>query len=794
MATAAQRRVGNLPAALTTFVGRRRESSATKRLLTKSRLVTLSGIGGVGKTRLALQVAGEVQRDFRDGAWLVELGALRDPELVPNAVAESFGLRDLAAHSPTDLLVDFVGSRDLLVLLDNCEHLVGATSELVDLLLRNCPGLRVLATSREPLDVGGEAVLRVPPLPVPAPHSPPTLQAMPSYEAATLFVERAQAVDPDFALKEDNRAAIARICHRLHGLPLAIELAAARVRVLSPEQILERLTDRYRLLTAGSRVAPSRLQTLRMSVDWSYELCTPQERRLWSWLSVFSGEFELDAVEGVCADAVSGDTLGLVGSLVDKSILIAERSGAVVRYRMLEMLRDYGREKLDEAGELTECRHRHLHWYRALVERAEADWVGPRQVEIIARLTRENRNLREALDFCVTGSGEAPTGVQMAKALYSFWFCKGMLDEGRRWFTRFLDASDEIPDPIRVAALCDASLFASMQEDFAAASELIARARSLARVLEDPYIDALVLHAAGRRAVYQGECTGAVELLEPALGQFRARPDLSLVIWTLGALGLVAGMCGDAERGTDYFEELLSIARRHGATTYQARAMFMLGLTLWRRGERERGAGLFAEALPLTPAVDDHFAGVGCLEAMAWVAADAGQGERGAVLSGAAEAMRRYMGVPPVVVPAMLDYHEQCRRQCRRLLGARAFEAAFSRGAALEFADAVELALSAGDGTERMRAKRGAPAASMRIAEPVAARAVLTRRERQVADLVARGLTNREIAETLVIAQRTAEGHVERVLAKLGFGSRTQIAAWVAEQRKESTSSTGASN
>ncbi|RVW02766.1 ATP-binding protein [Rhodococcus xishaensis] len=785
--TAPNRKVGNLPATLTTFVGRRREVSASKRLLTESRLVTLTGIGGVGKTRLALQVAGDVQRDFRDGAWLVELAELRDPELVPNAVAARFRLQDRGARSPTDLVVDFLHSRDLLILLDNCEHLVGAASKLVDLLLRNCPRLRVLATSREPLDVGGEAVLRVPPLPVPDPDSPPTLQAMPSYESATLFVERAQAAVPGFAVTEGNRAAIARICHRLEGLPLAIELAAARVRVLSPEQILQRLTDRYRLLTAGSRVAPSRLQTLRLSVDWSYELCTPEERRLWSWLSVFAGGFELDAVEGVCSDAVPGDVQALVESLVDKSILIAERSGSVVRYRMLETLRDYGQDNLVQAAEWTECRRRHLDWYGALAERAEADWVSPRQVEIIVRLTRETANLREALDFCATGSGEAATGVQMAKSLYSFWDCKGMLDEGRRWYSRVLDASDEVPDPIRVAALCSASSFAGFQEDFVAASGLIARARSLARVLGDPYVDALVLHAVGRQAVYQGNCALAIESFEPALGPLRARPDLPQLIRTLLGLGLVEGTSGNAERGTAYHEEALSIARAHGASTYQARAMFMLGLALWRRGERDRGCRLFTEALPLTRAVDDHFACQGCLEGMAWAAADARQGERGTILSGAAEAMRREMGLPPVAIPTMLEYHENCLRQCRRLVGDRSFEAAFSRGAALRVGDAVEFALAAGEGTGPMRAEKEAPTTSTRITDPIAAQAALTRRERQVADLVARGLTNREIAETLVIAQRTAEGHVERVLSKLGFGSRTQIAAWVAEQHDDAT-------
>ncbi|MCL2532956.1 MAG: NB-ARC domain-containing protein, partial [Nocardiaceae bacterium] len=263
MSPTVRSKVGNLPSALTTFVGRRHEVTAAKRLLSESRLVTLTGIGGVGKTRLALEVAGDVQRDFPDGAWFVELADVHDPSLVPDTVAAVFGLHDMATRSPMELLVEHLDGRDLLLVLDNCEHVVDAAAKVVDELLRECPGLRILATSRAALGVGGEALLRVQPLPAPDPDSPPALEALPRYESVNLFVDRARAVVPDFAVTEDNRKAIARICHRLDGLPLPIELAAARMRALSAEQILQRLTDRFRLLTAGSRVAPSRQQTLR---------------------------------------------------------------------------------------------------------------------------------------------------------------------------------------------------------------------------------------------------------------------------------------------------------------------------------------------------------------------------------------------------------------------------------------------------------------------------------------------------------------------------------------------------
>ncbi|MFM1723735.1 MULTISPECIES: ATP-binding protein [Rhodococcus] len=784
--TAGRRRPGNLPSTLTTFVGRRRDVTGAKRLLAESRLVTLIGIGGVGKTRLALRVAEDVRRDFPDGAWFVELADLHDPRLVPDTVAAVFGLHDQAAQSPSHLLVDHLADRNVLLILDNCEHLLDAAAKLVDELLRECPRVRIVTTSREPLGVGGEVVLRVAPLPVPDPDRPPSLDALPRYESVTLFEERARAAVPDFTLTEDNRETVARICHRLDGLPLPIELAAARLRALSLDQILDRLTDRYRILTAGSRVAPTRQQTLRLSVDWSYDLCTREERRLWSRLAVFSGGFELDAVEGVCVGGPGESSmLDLVASLVDKSILTVEKSATGVRYGMLETLRDYGQEKLEEAGECRPVRSRHRDWYLGLAERSRAEWIGPRQPELIARLTRERANLRDALEFSVAEPGAGEYAVRLANALYPFWFCRGMLGEGRHWFTRALASSDSGPDRARISALCLASQLAGMQEDFVAGAALVAEADRLASAVGDPVVDAMVGHARGRQALYRGELSVAMELFEQSMGPFRSLTDPHRLIWSLQALGLVAGMDGDIGLARACHEEVLAITRSRGESEYRARAMFLLGLTLWRQRDHERASSLVAEALALTVQVDDRFAGSGCLESLAWEAARTRDGDRAAVLSGAAQSLRQTMGVPPVLLPTMLMYHQECRRQSRSLLGDRAFEGALARGATLEFAEAADYALGRSDASGLTRREMDAPTAPMRIVVPTEEAPALTRRERQVADLVARGLTNREISETLVISQRTAEGHVERVLAKLGFGSRTQIAAWVAEQGRD---------
>jgi non-specific serine/threonine protein kinase len=339
-------KVGNLRVGLTSFVGRRRELTEAKRLLSVARLVTLTGVGGVGKTRLALRVAANARRAFDDGVWLIELGELHDLELLADTVVADLGLREQSSDPALELLAEHLADRRVLLVLDNCEHLVEAAAVLAEMLLRRCPDLRILATSHEPLGIGGEAVMRVLPLTVPDPDRPPALQGLPGYDAITLFAARAEAAAPGFVLSEANQVTVTRICQRLDGLPLAIELAADRLRVLSPQQILDRLSDRYRLLTAGSRDAPARQQTLKLSIDWSYDLCEPVEQQLWARLSVFAGGFELDAAESLCTGFLAPqDVLDVVARLVDQSILIREEAGAVARYRLLESLRDYGISK-----------------------------------------------------------------------------------------------------------------------------------------------------------------------------------------------------------------------------------------------------------------------------------------------------------------------------------------------------------------------------------------------------------------------------------------------------------------
>jgi non-specific serine/threonine protein kinase len=374
------RGAGNLPAAeLTSFVGRRGEVAEVRRLLAEGRLVTLTGVGGVGKTRLALRAAAGLVRAFPDGVWLVRLEQLRDEALVARAVAETLGLQEQASSSAAASLANYLAGRRLLVVVDNCEHLVGAVAKLADQLLCAAPGLRVLATSREALAIGGEMVLAVAPLAVPEAGRRFALAELGLFPAVALFAERAAQAVPGFAVTEANQAAVAGICRRLEGLPLAVELAAAQLRVLSAEQVDARLGDRLGLLTRGSRSLPARQQTLRASVEWSYGLCSAPERLLWARLSVFPGGFELDAAEGICADhrLAAGQVLGLVAALAGKSVLIAEHGRGVVCYRLPETLREFGYERLRESGEDGVLRRRHRDWHEQLARQAGAGWLSP---------------------------------------------------------------------------------------------------------------------------------------------------------------------------------------------------------------------------------------------------------------------------------------------------------------------------------------------------------------------------------------------------------------------------------
>ncbi|OUS97814.1 protein kinase [Rhodococcus sp. NCIMB 12038] len=758
---------GHLLLELTSFVGRRHELTEAKNLLAGSRLVTLTGIGGVGKTRLAMRVAAAVQRDYDDGARLVELGELRDGSTLVDAVAAAVGVRDHSSRPLRDVLIEFLASRESLLVLDNCEHLVDAVAELTETLLQVCPALRILATSRESLGIGGEAVLQVPPLTVPDPDRKPSLRGLPKYDAVTLFAERAAAAVPGFALTEDNAAAVAGICHRLDGLPLPIELAAARLRAMSPEQILERLTDRYTLLTRGSRGAPTRQQTLRLSIDWSFELCTAREQLIWGRLAVFAGSVELDAAEQVCGDGLGPDELlDTLTSLVEKSILIREGQGPVVRFRMLETLRAYGYEKLGQTGETVTLRRRHRDWYEALALGAEAEWISARQLDWIARLKREQPNLREALEFCLDDDPAA--GLRTGAALRWFWTSQGLYSEGRRWFSDLLARYPGEPTVDRIRALYCASVMANVQGDLESGSALVAEARNLTAHTSDPMMRAFVSFADGTLALYSGDLPDACTHLETALAEFSTRRDRTLETNVLYLLGLAYGLSGQTERAVERHERVLAITEKYGEKMYRSHSLWALGIAVWRQGAADRAVRYLEESLELSRQVHSPRFAAAAVEALAWIACERRDPTRAAVLMGAAQWLARSVGSAAVIHSDLIVYQTECAAKARQELGDKAFAAAHRKGEQFGFDAAIAYVLhEAQPGTST-------PATD--------APTRLTKRERQVADLIAEGLTNQAIADRLVISPRTAQGHVEHILAKLGFTSRAQVAAWVVEQ------------
>ncbi|MFD6061023.1 protein kinase domain-containing protein [Rhodococcus wratislaviensis] len=760
---------GALPLELTSFVGRRHELTEARNLLAGSRLVTLTGIGGVGKTRLAMRIAAAVQREYADGVPLVELGGLRDESSLVDAVAAAAGLRDHSARPLREVLIEFLVPRELLLVLDNCEHMVDAVAELAGPLLHTCPRLRILATSREPLSIGGEAVLRVPPLAVPDPERP-SLRGLPRYDAVTLFVERATAAVPGFAITEDNAAAVTGICRRLDGLPLPIELAAARLRAMSPEQILGRLTDRYTLLTRGNRGAPTRQQTLRLCIDWSFELCTAGEQLAWERVAVFAGSFELDAAEQVCgADLDPGELLDTLTSLVEKSILTREEHGSVVRFRMLETLREYGYEKLEQTGEAVALRRRHRDWYETLVLAAEGEWISARQLDWIARLKREQPNLREALEFGIDDDPAA--GLRTAAALYWFWSSQGLYNEGRRWLDQLLDRRSGATTLERVTALCYDSVMANSQGDLEAGAALVAKAWTLTAHTSDPVLRAYSDCADGMLALYSGDLARACSHLESALAEFSARRDRTLETSLLYPLGTAYGLSGRTDRAIECHERALAITERYGEKMYRAHSLWAMGIDVWRQGDTDRAVRLLEQSLELTRQVHTPRVATACLEALAWITCRQGDALRAATLMGAADGLAQSVGSAVVIHTNLLVYHRDCDQESRKKLGDRVFAAAHSNGRSLGFDAAIVYAL------HEQPASTSTPDTDSSVR--------LTKREHQVADLIAEGLTNQAIADRLVISPRTAQGHVEHILAKLGFASRTQVAAWVVERKRQ---------
>ncbi|TQK50750.1 putative ATPase [Streptomyces sp. SLBN-118] len=771
------RGVGVLPVEVTGFVGRRGEVRQVRQLLSGGRLVTLTGAGGIGKTRLALRSAAEVGRAFPDGVCLVELAALSEGRLLAQTVVDAVGLREQSSLAPLEILRGYLAERKVLLVLDNCEHLIDACGALVSALLQACPGLNVLATSRQVLGVAGESVVPVPPLALPAPDCAP--QAAAQSEAVSLFMQRAASARAGFAVSEDRMGVVAEICRRLDGIPLAIELAAARVRALSVEEILHRLDDRFALLTGGSRAALPRQRTLRAAIDWSYGMCSEPERLLWERLSVFSGSFDLQAAEAVCCGEgiERGAVFDLVAGLVDKSVVGCEESGGRMRYRLLETLRQYGQDLLAASGRQPALRRRHRDWYQHLVKQGETDWFGPDDLDWLAWLRVERPNLRAALEYSLDEPGQVTAAMEMAGCLWAPWYSVGALSEARGWLERALALEVE-DSPERAKALWVLGWFTREGGDTTEALRLLAECREAAERLDDRSALAWATQFTAAATLSTGDIEGGLALATEGLQRQRALGDYGGMLISLIILAMVLSLLGDP-RALEYGEEAVALCEEKGSTWGKSYALWGVGLEMVRRGNTRRATTLLREGLRFGRAAGDHLACVYCAELLAWIAAQEGEHEQAARLLGAVNLMRHtapqtsdHNHRVPLNSAPFLAEHDRCEASVRGALGEAAFQAAFASGAELSVEDAYAFAL----GEKAPAAGPGPVASAAQEAVP------LTRREREVAALIAQGLSNKQIATKLVISPRTAEGHVEHILVKLGFTSRAQIAAWTTQQ------------
>ena len=763
---------GNLSRGLTSFVGRRSDFLEVKHLLGGSNLVTLTGVGGVGKTRLAVHVADKVRSTFPDGVWLVELEGLRDSDLVAEVVAGELGLRAQQAKSAFEVLAEYLESRRMLLVLDNCEHIVDAVAVLVSALLSRCPGLKIVATSREILDIRGESLMPVAPLPVPTTDEAqaPGVRRRHS-DAVTLFADRAAAALPGFTLTDDNWPIVAQICRELEGLPLAIELAAARISSLSLTQIAERLSDRFSLLTRGPRGVSARQQTLRAAVDWSYELCSPAEQQAWMNLSIFAGTFELDAAEAVLAyESDSLGVLDVLASLIDKSIVIKVESSHAARFRMLDTILDYGNHKLDQHDQLAELRRRHTQWYFNLAAHADTTWIGQHQGESINRLNRELPNVRQALEFVISDPNrDAAMFLSFVNSLFRFWLARGMVGEGQHWIRRALDGLDgEGDNPVEYArALFIDSFWAELQGDIAEGRSIVEQLHNLDTRSRDPLIHARTNLAQGFLALFTGDTARGLSMLKESLDTFETEGDLCTQVEILLVLGWTHASLDDNHSALRNFEEVITITEANREAVYRSHAYWGAGVALWRIGQSKNSEQTLQHGVRLARERNDPFIAALCMESMAWVAGTHGDVTRAAILMAAAETTVQLAGTSTPLFPSMSDYHADCVRNVRQQLGDTEFEAVHRQATSMSLARAAAYALDEP------------------VHDDIEAREItspLTTREREVAERVAQGLTNKTIASDLVISPRTAQGHVQHILTKLGFSRRAQIAVWVSEQ------------
>lgn len=767
--TLGQRR-DNLPAEVTRFIGRRRELPAIADAIERHRVVTLRGVGGVGKTRLALRAATDLRDKFADGCWLVQLSSLQTPGLLARTVSETLGLPDEAAGATPQVLAENLAERELLLVLDTCDHLTEACAELAALLLSAAPGLRILATSRAPLGLPEEHSLLVTPLELPSDDATAAYS-----DAVSLFVDRARAAVPGFVLTPENTAAVAELCCRLDGIPLALELAAVRLRGMPVEEILARLSDRFRVLGA-TRTATDRHRTLRAAVSWSYELCSPAEQRLWAALSVFPGGFRRAAAEYVCGPGI-GQTLD---RLVEKSVLQFSPGAAVAdvpvvmtdvqaakndRYQLLDTMREFGAERLD-AAEAGRLRGRHRDYYLGLAEQAAIGRMAAGQTAWLAKLGAETADLRVALDYSFTAPAQAPAGLRMTRLLLPYWLMTGQFTEGRRWHDLAIPVADGSSDG--AWALFGAGVLAVQQGDFATGGPLLARAAELAEASGDEDLAAHVTDARGMLAFYADDLVTAQAEFEAALAAYeRIGFSDPTALVTYSRLASVCLLLFELDRALKLAEQCLRHCDELGEQWARGTALWTRGGARWLSGDYAAAMEDALACLLIKERLADLHTIAMSFDLLSVCLVATADFERAAVLHGASESLWAVLSAPVLMGPSYAEIRKGAADSARSALGEERFEALVGHGSAMPLSTALAVA------------KGEAPAALPAGAAPGTEVKALTRREREIADLVADGLGNREIAERLFLSKRTVDSHLEHIFTKLGFSSRTQVANWV---------------
>jgi non-specific serine/threonine protein kinase len=810
----------NLPASVSSFIGREQELREIRQRLREHRLITLTGTGGTGKTRLALEAAAAELDHFADGVWLVELAGLSTSGLVVQTIAKVFALPSTPDLAPIERLGAFLQARHLLLMLDNCEHVIEECAHITTFLLARCPRLALLATSREPLAISGEVVLRIPPLRLPEETQPVDWANLLHYDAVRLFVERAHAVEPSFQLAAGNAGAVVEICRRLDGIPLALELASARINVLTVQEIAARLNDRLALLTSGQRSGlEPRHRTLRAAIDWSYTLLTAEDQALLSCLAVFAAGFTLDTAEAVCSGEgrVEGRILDLLSSLVGKSLVVAETtSRAQARYRLLETIREYALEKLVEAGEMTRLRNRPLDLFLARAEEAAPRLHDAYQQLWLNWLEGEHDNLRAALAWALEG-GRIEAGLRIAIALVRFWEIRGYVHEGLAWFERLLARVDE---DISVVVRVNALTFAAFLADFLGrASTALAYGREAVALAEAAGEEGTPLFGfalaglvgAARAA---GDYQTALTMVERGVPLFRdsSLPSfyLGMALMVQGGLALELGYydtaraaldesltlardAGDAFRiayilksfgdlacceqqyaeAQTAYEQTVALLRDLGARHDLAVPLHNLGHACLHLGDGERAHALFTESLAVHQAQQNTPGMAECLIGFAALAVVRGLPAAGARLLAAAVALGVHHAKSSWAATRM-EYEHNLRLARAKLTEAE-FQAEQAAGRELSLEQAIEYA-------------QNLPLIS--IATPAIREKSdgLTEREREVAALIAQGKSNSEIAGELVLSKRTVEKHIANILSKLGLTSRAQIVLWALDHGLAQTS------